>query len=98
MGDIYKARYKNALRIANVVNGLLSKGYLVLDEEGNKVLPFEVDEKGDIYQRTSDMCKAVHFINDKKLDNGYHTPIKEYNSYYSNWTYINPRAIRKFTW
>lgn len=40
--DIYKARWNNAVKIANKINELLDEGYVILDEWGKKIGMFSV--------------------------------------------------------
>ena len=96
---IYKARWKNALKKFARINLLLKKGYLIFDEGGNKVIPFQYNkESKSIYQETvytNNIFRQRWFQNDKHYDHGLYKTINEFNSRFDGWTYINPQNINK---
>ena len=95
--DIYKARLKNALKIAAKINRLLKKGFLILDDKGEKVnYPFVFDSVArSIHQKYSDNVRFLIFVDNKDYDMGLYTPIEKYNEKYKKFTFVNPKDLKK---
>jgi hypothetical protein len=91
--NIYKARYRNALKKAARGNRLLKKGYTLTDTDG-QVLdgPFYL-EGNEVLLKTGENCSYIIFINDKELDNGYHTSINDFNKEMKEYKFIPKECV-----
>lgn len=94
--NIYESRYNNAKRIMNKINDLLSKGYRIIDDDD--MIVEKVIENNDtisyIIKNNPNTLNNL-FINDVDSDEGMHTNIKEFNKRFENWTYLNPKHIKR---
>jgi len=97
--NIYRARWKNALRKAAKVNRMLKKGFLILEKNGEKVIPFQFDSASrTLYQETKTpghTFRYMMFQDDKHYDHGLYTPIKQFNKRFEGWLAVNPKNLRK---
>lgn len=80
MSNIYKGRYKNALKKAAQINRFIKKGYHVF--HGGH--PIEKDSKfvmdGDeLLFRSTKFCSYLFYQHDKNYDHGYWTKIADFN-------------------
>lgn len=87
MKEMYKKRYANALRIANMVNGIINTGGMVFNAEGESQCPFEINEEGIFQSLGEGYGKLMYFLDDIELDNGYYTTIKDYNAQFKGWKF-----------
>lgn len=91
--NIYNARWENAKRIAEKINSYLDSGYLVFNEDGERV-----SEKflvKSFHGSEEIVCGNLgYFINSKDLDNGMYTKISEYNSKFKSWKIVRPDDIK----
>jgi hypothetical protein len=92
--DIYTARWENACRIASKINDFIEKGYIIFNEDDEKVDGFIIREDR-IFQNVNDNCSYIFFLNDKEFDNGYYTKIKEYNKQFKDWYCVHPKDYKK---
>ena len=73
MGSIYDARWKKAVAFINRVNMAIDQGYLVFDEDMNRVtIRFEIidgDQGEEIVQR-HEGCTFCYMVNNKEWDEG----------------------------
>lgn len=91
--DIYTARWENAKMIAEKVNSYLDSGYLIFNEDGERVTEkFLIKETGIGSEEI--VCGNIcYFVNDKNLDNGLYTKISEYNSKFKLWKIVRPEHL-----
>jgi hypothetical protein len=98
--NIYKARFRNALKKAARVNFLLKKGYLILAPDGTTMLPFKFDSPSrKIYQEEktgSNNIRYLMFQDNRNMDHGLYTPISEFNKKFDRLRVIHPKHIKKF--
>lgn len=94
--NMYESRYRNAKRIMDKINDLIAQGYRVIDEDNNVVEQI-IEEDDTISYTTKQFPDARDslFVNDVEWDDGIHTTIKEFNKRFEDWTYLNPKYIKK---
>ena len=92
--NMYEARWKNAIRIAENINKMLTDGYIVYDSEGVRV--------GNKFKVTSEEIthdgndgNIIYFTNNNNQDMGALTTIKEYNKEFEKWLCVDPKHILK---
>lgn len=78
--NIYKARYRNALRKAALINRYIKKGYHVFHEG----YPIENGAKfvmrdGELLFKATENVSYLFYQNDKNWDHGYWTPMAKFN-------------------
>lgn len=88
--DVYKARWENAKRIAEKINSYLNSGYLVFNEDGEKITEKFLIKETSMGSEEIVCGYICYFINDKSLDNGMYTKISEYNSKFKLWKIVRP--------
>ena len=76
--NIYKARYRNALKKAATVNRYMKKGYHVFFDNNPNHLGFVLKDN-QLLLRANQNCSYIFYENDKDWDHGYWTPIKQWN-------------------
>lgn len=95
--NIYKARWRNALRQHAKLNRLFKKGYMVFDSTGELMkVPFTL-ENNTIYQTThspGNIFKWMWFENNKEMDHGLSTTIKEYNKKFAGYKAVHPKHFQ----
>lgn len=105
MASIYDRRWKNAQRVWKKFMMLQQAGYMIFDEDQSVVAGFVLNEKGcyTTFERNvqdgEPFGGCFYFLNDRELDNGMMTPIKEWNAQFDLWTFINPldkHSVRDF--
>lgn len=88
--NIYTQR---KLYIENIGKQLLdyqSKGFIIFDEDGALVRKIELTENGDLL-----IDRVIYYLNDKNLDNGYYTSIKEFKEKFGKFKIVNPKDLQK---
>ena len=100
--DRFKARWNNAVKVAETINKLFDEGYLIYTDEKEEVTHKFVITDEHIYLPfgrfrgdTDKLCNVVFFENTKDMDEGMHTSIKEYNYLFEDWQMIRPEHIVK---
>ena len=76
--NIYKARYRNALRKAATINRYLKKGYCVF-HDGEPIKHGFIMMNDELVLKHSDTFFSLFYQNDSNYDHGYWTTIKEWN-------------------
>jgi hypothetical protein len=76
--NIYKARYRNALRKAASINRYLKKGYHVLYDDQPIRIGF-VMKDGELCLKLSNQSFVMFYQNSPDWDHGYWTTIKKWN-------------------
>lgn len=97
MNKQQQARWDNAQRFGNKVASLIEKGCLVFDSNGDIVKGFMVDD-GGVFHLLGDGCVLGWFLNDVSLDNGMMTTVKEFNSQFEDWAFIEPQNKNRLVW
>jgi hypothetical protein len=99
--NIYDARWNNAVKIAEKINGYLAQGFIIFDEENEMVeFPFEIREDSEIadcngiFRKIGEGCVLMHFLKDMEADNGYYDKIADYNAPFKKWKIIDPRFTK----
>ena len=92
MTDIYEARWENAKRIARIVQSYIDSGHVVLDHDGDVVRSMSYDE--DTVYTEHDNMRIVYYTHDKDFDDGYYTPIAEYNSMFTDWQFLKKVKVK----
>jgi hypothetical protein len=80
--NIYKARYRNALKKAAKVNRLMKKGYILVADGTPNHYGFELRDNGEtkaIVLRHSENCTELYYEHTSEYDHGYYTTIKDWN-------------------
>jgi hypothetical protein len=99
--DKFKARWNNAIRIAETINKLFDEGYLIYTDDGDEMTHKFVVTDEHIYlpfgdcRGSKETSRIVYFENTKDMDDGMHTSIKEYNALFESWKMIRPEHIVK---
>lgn len=100
--DKYKARWNNAVKVSETINKFFDEGYLIYTDEREEMTHKFVITDDHIYLPFGRFrgdegisFRVVFFENTKDMDEGMHTPIKEYNSIFENWKMIRPEHIVK---
>ena len=73
MGSIYDARWKKAVEFINKVNAAIDQGYLVFDEDMNRVtIRFEIidEDRGEEIVQRNEGCIFCYMCNNKEWDEG----------------------------
>jgi hypothetical protein len=94
--SIYQARYNNAKRIAEQINDLIDKDYLIFDEDKELLEGKFIITDKDISLNWGKHCKIAYFVNDSQFDNGALDTIEKYNSKFKDWRVVHPSDIQKF--
>lgn len=81
MSNIYKGRYKNALKKAARINRFIKKGYHVFHggspiKDGAKF----VMRDGELLFKANSHTSYIFYKNDKDWDHGYWTKISDFNN------------------
>lgn len=95
--DIYHARWKNAVRIAEHINKLIKEGYLVYDEDHTLIDRGFLITANRIVLIYDSRYSVEYFNNNKLFDDGLYTTIKEYNKLFEKWLYVPPAHIHKLS-
>ena len=83
------ARWNNARGIGNKIKSYIDRGFIVYDEDQEIIQDIEINDDG-VFAKLSDTCQLMLFLNDIELDNGMYTPIKEFNSTFKKWSFVDP--------
>jgi hypothetical protein len=99
MASVYEARLRNAQRLGARIERLLSEGHLIFDEDGGEIrevlfrgfndlpgLSFRPEKGGNV--------TLIYFTHDPHLDEGSHTPIKEFNAKFKGWRSLHPDDLK----
>ena len=92
--NIYESRWNNAKRIAEKINKFIDEGYVVLDDEGSRVIDKFIITENEI-SRKIDNYELSYFIADRDCDEGLYTTIEKYNARFFDWIVIDPKHINK---
>ena len=92
MTDIYEARWENAKRIARIVQSYIDNGHVVLDHDGDLVNSMEIGANS-VYTEHDNM-RVVYYVHDKDWDDGYYTPIDEYNQQFAEWQFLKKVKVK----
>jgi len=95
MSSVYDCRWNNAVKVCSKINNLLSEGYKIFDEENKPVIyNIKIDEENkEILLPLSENSNLILCDGNPEYDNGIHDTIKEFNSYFDKWTFINPKDV-----
>jgi hypothetical protein len=96
--NIYKARHNNAIRIAEKVNALVDNGYLIFDDQGERLVGrfvFEDEERNVFFAYEDSSCKIIYFLNDLDFDNGIYDTVAEYNEQFADWSFVHPKHMKQ---
>ncbi len=101
MASMYDKRWENAQRVWKKFMALQQAGYVIFDEWQDVVQGFKLNDKGcyTTFNRDGTGGGTFYFLNDRELDNGMMTPVKEWNAQFDLWTFINPldkHSVRDF--
>lgn len=91
MASVYAARLRNAHRIGRNLKRMLSKGFIVFDEEGARVTSVSYRIWGDGIGLSID--GVVYMDSDPSFDNGMHTTVAEFNKQFDGWKAVHPSQI-----
>jgi len=93
MVDIYKARWENAVRIAERVNQYVEQGYFIMtDDELQVTEKFRIADT-EIKLPIGDKCTWLCFENDKETDHGLYTKISDFNAQFKKWKIVAPENV-----
>lgn len=76
--NIYKARYKNALKKAATINRYLKKGYHVFCDGHPQKHGFFMRD-GWLLLKHNEFSSTIYYYNNKEWDHGYYTKISDFN-------------------
>jgi len=99
MTSMYEGRLKNAQKIYNKLKDYLDKGYIIWNDEDERV--YGLYEKTDEgvwsfgYTSIDGRCVFGLYEDHPEDDHGRFTPIREFNEKFKKWTIINPKNIKR---
>jgi len=85
--NVYEARWLNAQRVARKIQSWLDKGFIVFDDQGERVRKVELTEDAVYacpFPETSRYWTTL-FENNKDNDHGLHTTVREFNDQFDKW-------------
>ncbi len=95
--NIYKARWRNALKQHAKLNRLYKKGYMVFDSTGEQMNGPFILENNKIVQKSESPGHTFTwrwFENNKETDHGLYMTIKEYNQQFAGYKAVHPKHIQ----
>lgn len=92
--NVYAARWKNAQKIAHRLKALLAGGYIIRDENDERVDVAALTDQVFHVQHKGSRCRIIMFENDREYDHGLYTPIAEFNAKFAGWIVYHPKDAR----
>lgn len=93
MASIYVARLKNARHVGNKIKRFLRAGYMVFDENNNRIT--SVSFTGFSGSVGLSFEGIVYMDADTSLANGMEMTIAEFNAQFKDWRIVHPRHFVK---
>jgi len=87
--QIFEARWRCAVAIAQRINELIDQGCIVLDENRRPVTRFLITES-----EIMDTDSIVHFDRNPEYEGGIHLAVAEYRKHFKAWVVICPKDFQ----
>jgi hypothetical protein len=94
---VYEKRWKLWVSLAEKVNALIKRGYVVLDDGDNKIPKFIITDNEIL------VCPAPNFSirwaeNNLSYDHGLYTPMREIKKHFNRLVICKPLGVRLDQW